>query len=201
MDYIKIYNNIVARGLKRGKLAEYSEKHHIMPRCMGGNDDSSNLVWLTAREHFVAHLLLVKVYPANNKLVHAARMMTRCSNKNATRNNREYEWLKIRYVLLAKQRVGERNGSYGSKWCYNPTTGESTKTKHVPEGWLLGRVPKSKCLLCDNLTETIDQRYCEIHRDAKTVKKETVTCPHCGKTGGKPIMSRFHFGNCKFQQT
>lgn len=27
--------------------------------------------------------------------------------------------------------------------------------------------------------------------------KPKVTCPHCGKTGGRPVMIRFHFDNCK----
>jgi hypothetical protein len=27
--------------------------------------------------------------------------------------------------------------------------------------------------------------------------KEKVTCPHCGKTGGKPVMIRYHFDLCK----
>ena len=36
----------------------YVEKHHIIPRCIGGSDHKENLVSLTAREHFVCHLLL-----------------------------------------------------------------------------------------------------------------------------------------------
>ena len=27
--------------------------------------------------------------------------------------------------------------------------------------------------------------------------KEKVTCPHCGKEGGKPVMMRYHFDKCK----
>ena len=40
----------------------YVERHHILPRALGGTDDSSNLVALTAREHFLAHMLLAKIY-------------------------------------------------------------------------------------------------------------------------------------------
>jgi hypothetical protein len=40
----------------------YVEKHHILPRSLGGSDDSSNLVTLTSREHFVAHMLLAKIH-------------------------------------------------------------------------------------------------------------------------------------------
>lgn len=39
----------------------YGEWHHIIPRSMGGTDESDNLVKLTFREHFIAHLLLVKI--------------------------------------------------------------------------------------------------------------------------------------------
>lgn len=39
----------------------YSEKHHIVPKSIGGSNDPSNLVRLTAREHFLAHWLLTKM--------------------------------------------------------------------------------------------------------------------------------------------
>ena len=47
--------------------------HHIIPRCIGGKDSPDNLVNLTFREHFVAHLLLAKIY--GGKLWHAVKMM------------------------------------------------------------------------------------------------------------------------------
>ena len=39
----------------------YSETHHIIPKAMGGPNSKSNLVRLTARQHFVAHRLLTKM--------------------------------------------------------------------------------------------------------------------------------------------
>lgn len=33
----------------------------------------------------------------------------------------------------------------------------------------------------------------------KGKSKPIVTCPHCGKEGGKPIMQRYHFDNCKLK--
>ena len=67
MNYEKIYNQIVNRAKNR-ILECYTEKHHIIPRCMGGSDDKENLVSLTAREHFLCHHLLVRIYPENIKL-------------------------------------------------------------------------------------------------------------------------------------
>lgn len=57
--YYQWYCSLVERGRKR-QLNGYKETHHILPRCMGGPDNSENLVDLTGREHFLAHLLLVK---------------------------------------------------------------------------------------------------------------------------------------------
>lgn len=45
---------------------EYFETHHIVPKSLGGTDDKNNLVNLTAREHYIAHLLLVKIAKSSN---------------------------------------------------------------------------------------------------------------------------------------
>lgn len=95
MNYQKIYNNIINRGKTR-IIEGYKEKHHVVPRCMGGTDDSSNLVNLTAEEHYLCHLLLVKIYPNNIRLVRAAMFMV-SSNKHQQRNNKAYGWLKRQY--------------------------------------------------------------------------------------------------------
>lgn len=61
MNYNKIYNKLCSSRKYRGLVKEAGyEIHHIRPRCMGGGDDSSNLVKLTVREHCIAHKLLTK---------------------------------------------------------------------------------------------------------------------------------------------
>jgi hypothetical protein len=95
MNYQQIYDNIVRRGQNR-ILEGYSEKHHIVPRCMGGTNDADNLVSLTPEEHYLCHLLLVKIHPSNIKLVKAAIFMV-SSNNNVKRNNKAYGWLKRQY--------------------------------------------------------------------------------------------------------
>lgn len=50
---------------------EHSERHHIVPRCLGGTDDEENLIYLTYREHFIAHKLLAEENPDNRGLVYA----------------------------------------------------------------------------------------------------------------------------------
>lgn len=95
MNYKHNYNLLMDRAKNR-LLEGYTEKHHIIPKCMGGGNERSNIAKLTPEEHFVAHQLLVKMHPGNLKLLHAAHMMTVCSKSNEKRNNKEYGWLKKR---------------------------------------------------------------------------------------------------------
>jgi len=76
MNYTRVYNEIVSRGKTR-HLEGYKEKHHIVPRCMGGTNAKENIVELTAREHFVCHWLLCRIYPNDKKLAHAFWSMTK----------------------------------------------------------------------------------------------------------------------------
>ena len=63
MNYQKIYDNLI-NSRKNRVLVEniYYERHHIVMRSMGGTNNSDNLVKLTAREHFLAHWLLWRIY-------------------------------------------------------------------------------------------------------------------------------------------
>ena len=73
--YEKYYNTIVENARKQDRNC-YTEKHHIVPRSLGGSDDDNNIVNLTAREHFIIHKLLCEIHPDDKKLHYALwRMM------------------------------------------------------------------------------------------------------------------------------
>lgn len=66
--YTKWYFNIIYRAKSRVKLKNvYYEKHHIIPKSLGGTNDKENLVKLTAKEHFICHLLLIKMLTGREK--------------------------------------------------------------------------------------------------------------------------------------
>ena len=99
MNYTKIYNEIVERAKTR-ILEGYKERHHIIPKCINGTDDKSNLVELTAREHFICHKLLTEIYPKENGLHYAVRMMVNMNNFNKYKvGSREYQRLKESVVV------------------------------------------------------------------------------------------------------
>jgi len=89
MNYKSIYDNIVIRGLDRKfswkKSDEYFERHHIIPRCMGGSNKRSNLVMLTAKEHFVCHHLLWMMNRTNKGLTLGFHKMRSANKKQHER--------------------------------------------------------------------------------------------------------------------
>jgi len=64
MNYKLHYQNLIAKhGIaKRPVNAEGYERHHILPKSMGGSNAASNLVYLTGRQHILAHWLLFKTH-------------------------------------------------------------------------------------------------------------------------------------------
>lgn len=110
MNYQKIHDSIITNASKR-TLIGYKERHHIIPRCIGGTNEKTNLVDLTAREHFIIHQLLIKIYPNNKSLIRAVNMM--CVDKTGNRlNNRRYEWIKKKNAkVMSENRKGKNKNN------------------------------------------------------------------------------------------
>lgn len=97
--YYKWYKELTSK--QDRSLECYTEKHHIIPRSMGGLDTKENLVVLTAREHYIAHLLLTKCVEKKyrGKILNAYIMMAQVKDKNQERfykiNSKIFEVRKI----------------------------------------------------------------------------------------------------------
>ena len=138
MNYRKIYSNLIYRGKNR-VLEAYTEKHHVIPKCMGGSDEENNLVNLTPEEHYLAHQLLVKMYPDNHAIAKAAVMMT------AQRpSNKIYGWLRRRHSkAMSISQKGEGNSQFGTRWIHNIELEQNKKISVddlLPRGWVEGRI-------------------------------------------------------------
>lgn len=98
----------------RGRFAcgeEYHERHHIVPKCLGGTNDDDNLIDLFAREHFIAHKLLAKENPENKSLIYAWHMMSVVRNSECLEvSPEEYEEARIAFI---ESITGENSLSYG----------------------------------------------------------------------------------------
>lgn len=181
MDYQKHYTRLVERA--RGRvLSCYTEKHHVVPRCIGGLDTNDNLVELTPEEHYVAHQLLVKIYPDDERILYAAIMMI--PNRP---NNKLYGWLRRKLSDAQKKRTGNRNSQYGTMWVTNGTENRKiSKSDTIAEGWRIGRsLPQlrklsnqfSTCGCCGKTFENQSKRkrkYCS-HECFWKVNKDNCT--------------------------
>lgn len=137
MNYTKHYDLLIQKATQR-QLTEYYEIHHIIPKCMGGSDDESNLVKLTPEEHYVAHQLLAKMHIDNPKLLMAAMMM--CANR---KGNKVYGWIKRKHsAIMSSLQKGKNNSQYGTRWIHSDLEKKSkriSKEDKLPENWKEGR--------------------------------------------------------------
>lgn len=167
MNYEHHYKTLIQKAKAR-KLIGYKERHHIIPKSMGGNDQEDNLVDLTAREHFIAHLLLVKIYNYNYKLVKAAAMM--CVGQRERKiTNRLYGKMRDYYKeAMSISQTGNKNSQFGTKWIYNnelKISKKIPKSDIIPKGWYLGRVINFDKLLVKKIKK-------ESIKHTKTIVKE-----------------------------
>jgi len=101
MNYQKVYDDLIAKCQSRQLIDGYKERHHITPKSMGGSNDQSNLVNLTAREHFIAHFLLAKIYGGTQW--HAIKRMR--GNDGFYINSRLYEVARTEIAKEVKKRM------------------------------------------------------------------------------------------------
>jgi|SRR6478609_2515371 len=99
MNYKKIHDSLIVRAKTR-ELTCYKEKHHIIPKSLGGDNTKENLVYLTAKEHYIVHRLLINIYPDSRKLIYAFwRMINDRKEQRYKASPRIYEQMR---VLAAK---------------------------------------------------------------------------------------------------
>jgi hypothetical protein len=218
--YTKWYYNIVSNA-KTKTVRGYSERHHIVPKSLGGDDHIDNIVILTAREHFVCHWLLTKMLPdGKNKwrMMHAFNGFNR-ANKNQNR----YVPNSVQYEIMRKTASKARSElNKGNKYAQgykrsNETIGkwrvsrrdfkqsEQSKAKQsntMKLKYELGHNPlKGKTFEVKYGPDEAAKRKEKLKgprgpRKNPPGPQKLITCPHCKKTGGVSNMKRYHFDNC-----
>lgn len=127
MNYQKIYDALVQKRRENplDKKIQYCESHHIIPRSLGGTDELDNIVNFTAREHYVAHKILVKAYLQKygkesehyKKMVTALFFMTTSKRWDGKITSRMYDTIRNEFAKRQyENNVGERNPMFGRDW-------------------------------------------------------------------------------------
>lgn len=111
--YTSWYNSIITTALSR-TITGYIEKHHIIPKSLGGANSANNLVNLTAKEHYIVHRLLVRMTAGRDKrkMQFALSKMMQCSY-----NQKRYKCSSRSFAIIRKQAAlamsGRNNPNYG----------------------------------------------------------------------------------------
>jgi hypothetical protein len=120
MNYLKIYCNLIRKAENRTPPEGYIEKHHIFPKSIFGNND--RVVILTAREHYISHALLEKIYikrygkddDRTKKMTYAFWGMNNQKKDKRYFSSHLYETSKQRFTeILSENQKGENNSMYG----------------------------------------------------------------------------------------
>ena len=188
--YTKWYNNIVSSAQARSSSG-YVEKHHIIPKCLGGTNNTENLVELTAREHFICHWLLTKMVSSkrhNYQLWNALSSMLYFHNPFQSREKISSQKYQLIKKHISEQRSihfsGENNAMFGKK--HSGETREKMRLSHL--GVRKG-IPGQKQSEATKAKRSISQ---------KGISKPKLTCEHCGKTvGSHGNYMRWHGAKCK----
>lgn len=155
--YTQLYYKIIEKA--KSKNYDVFEKHHIIPKSLGGSNKKDNLVKLSLKEHFICHRLLVKMTKEKHqeKMIKALYLMSK-KQGNTFSSSAVYEKLKVEFYRscrgpkkwtvagkqrlseLAKQRIGQRNGFYGKS--HSKETNEKNRKAHL--GKKLTKTQKEK---------------------------------------------------------
>lgn len=211
------YQQIIDRA--RGRtLTGYVERHHVVPRSLGGSDHADNLVRLTAREHFVCHWLLTKMYTgeARYKMINAMYIM-RADGPYQKRyqskiTSRVYNTLKEEYSKyisnLNKGRVqpleenikqraaqtGRKRTPFSDEWRANMSKNHKSKQSDF-DGALKEETKKKIGDKIRGRRQTDEEKARRSAANTGKVKPKKL-CPHCDRMIAVNTYARWHGDQC-----
>lgn len=190
--YTKWYNSIINKAKNR-IIDGYTEKHHIIPRSLGGQDTKDNLVEITAKEHFICHMLLVKMVEGKSRSKMSYALWLMCNLKNQFQPNRylpssnTYEQIRVKHSLIVSANLRGISKTYSS----------FKGKKHSVETIELQRELK-RGQRNPNFGVVQKQEWNEKKsKSQKGILKPKLICSVCNKTvGGHGNLERWHESNC-----
>jgi len=229
--YLRAYTKICklaqdrANTRKQAKLQfGYVEGHHILPKSFkcGGEKDKSNYVYLTAREHFICHKLLVFAtkstrfyYSASAAL--AGFMQSSSFHQRPILTSHNYQFVRKCISLSKKEKQTGRKVSDATKikmslaqlkrHRLNPRTKEQceniskgrTGIKVSKEGCLAISLGKMGAIPWNKGTKMDDTTKMKISKNRTGIKPKKIKCLHCDVIAAPNMLARFHNDRCKLR--
>jgi len=195
VEYFKIinrYQQCQQHITKKSQLLGYYEKHHIIPKSMGGSNFKDNIVYLSAEDHLMCHKLLIEMTEDADKgkmwsgLWRMMNKQSKNQDRNFTFTENEYLQARKNHAEVHRKRMLENNPFKNKKHTLatkekmsNAKKGKSWEEIYGLEGAKLKKIKTSIAASRPHGPQII------------------VTCEYCGKSGGVGIMKRWHGDRCK----
>lgn len=198
------YYQIIAHAKKR-KLDSGKHRHHIIPKCMGGDNHSDNLVELTYREHFICHRLLVKMVDSKfkSKMAYAAWQQSRSAKSKGTRiTSRAFAKLR---EDLSHSYTGRKRIPFSEEWKNNMSASKKGSKNHMfnqrHTNETIKKISANRIGKCVGESNPFFNKTHSPEVISNIIRTNTTihVCPHCGKCGKSNSMKRWHFDNCKLK--
>lgn len=183
------------------KRGNYFEGHHIIPKSKGGTGNSNrpknnqNIVLLTAREHFLAHWILWRIYQDRSTSLAFHKMLSTNNHQNRIISSRGYE----------EARESFRITNLGNQYSKGKTRiiGEEQKKKHSDfmKGRYVGNLnPSKKPDVRKKISDKLKGKKKSVSHIEKIkirmTSKEKVICPFCNKKIDELNAKKWHFEKC-----
>lgn len=212
--YTRTYYMIIERAKSRD-ISGYTERHHIIPKSLGGTNDLDNLVHLTAKEHYICHMLLLRMTEgeARTKMRYAVYRFAHRNPNQKERikiTGRRYQYLREQLSLANKERPGPNKGKVMSDEqkakISKKLKGRKLQPRTQEHSAKLGqyeRTPEIRKAISEaRKAQTGKQKRSEetkakMSEWQKGVPKPKVACEHCGKEASLMNYKRWHGDACK----
>lgn len=188
--YTKWYCNIINRALARAscrldakRILGYTEGHHILPKCfgLGGEKDKINIAYLSAKEHFIVHRLLIKMFNKSKYRYQMENAISKFLSNNKFQNRKLNS---LQYELCRKSAASCQS----SKIVSTETKRKQSLARKGKPTWNKGKTG-------------LESKPCSPERAKSISESRKLTlklkCTYCNKEIDPGNYKRFHDINCK----
>lgn len=198
--YTKYYFNIISQAssqkVNRSTSYEYFETHHIIPKSLGGSNNSDNLVRLTAKEHLICHHLLSKMVE-NKYKIKMINALTAMAMNAGTHDNQRYRISARLYEELKKYKGKIKLDKFKNvlTWCnmkgHLPTRSNSSQEEKEFKIFIndVSRIGGD----CYNEAMVREFKKFPTHKEAKQLKLYNDILQWCNHNKHRPS----HISKCK----
>lgn len=206
--YISIIRKAQARASTRSeakRILGNCEGHHVIPRSIWKDKANTELAYLTTKEHFVVHHLLVNMTSGSNRIKMVEAIM-QFSQGRALTAKQAAICLNYKHSPCSDQRkasISAARLNTAKEQCIHCLKFVDPGNYRRFHGDNCNKNPDMDLQVLENRkalnrASVIKSIQNGTHKTGNPNLDTPIECPHCKKLGRNlPVMKRFHFERCK----